>query len=194
MLQEIIWKFNKNWWYIVQMQVMTFGISCLQHAYISYISILEGGMCTFYGMTFCKQIWLTLRKQQMHYKVQSKLKQMSFELSANLIQLDSDMFGFSGRTWDTYMTRQKRYNFYVSFFTHSTKVMHCVKNVQIRSFTWSEYGKIRTRRNSLFRHFSRSDDLINITAQYQIGRYFQHSINFCRGNNIWNQTCPTTTF
>ena len=31
---------------------------------------------------------------------------------------------------------------------------HCVKSVQIRSFFWS--GKVRTRRNSLFGHFSRS--------------------------------------
>ena len=40
---------------------------------------------------------------------------------------------------------------------------HCVKSVQIRSFFWSvfscirtEYRKIRTRNNSVFRHFSRS--------------------------------------
>ena len=40
---------------------------------------------------------------------------------------------------------------------------HCVKNVQIRSFFWSlfsciwtEYRKIRTRKNTVFGHFSRS--------------------------------------
>ena len=39
---------------------------------------------------------------------------------------------------------------------------HCVKNVQIPNFIWSlfsriqsKYGKIRTRKNSAFRHFSR---------------------------------------
>ena len=57
---------------------------------------------------------------------------------------------------------------------------HCVKNVQIRRFFWSvfsciwaeygnllspstgkyEYRKIRSRKNSVFRHFSRSDVLI----------------------------------
>ena len=43
--------------------------------------------------------------------------------------------------------------------------MHCVKSVQIRGFTWSsfsriqsKFGKIRTRKNSVFGHFSRSDD------------------------------------
>ena len=51
--------------------------------------------------------------------------------------------------------------------------IHCVKSVQIRSFFWSlffrirpeykslriqpECGKIRTRKNSVFGHFSRSD-------------------------------------
>ena len=31
---------------------------------------------------------------------------------------------------------------------------HCVKGVQIRSLFWSEYQKIRTRKNSVFGHFS----------------------------------------
>ena len=41
---------------------------------------------------------------------------------------------------------------------------HCVKSVQIRSYFWSifsciriEYRKIRTRNNSVFGHFSRSE-------------------------------------
>ena len=41
---------------------------------------------------------------------------------------------------------------------------HCVKSVQIRIFFWSifyciwtEYRKIRTRKNSVFQHFSRSE-------------------------------------
>ena len=29
-------------------------------------------------------------------------------------------------------------------------ISHCVKNVQIRSFFWSEYRKIQTRKNSVF--------------------------------------------
>ena len=44
--------------------------------------------------------------------------------------------------------------------------MHCVKSVQIRSFFWSvfsrirtEYEKIRTRKNSVFGHISHSDGL-----------------------------------
>ena len=53
-----------------------------------------------------------------------------------------------------------------SFQTKLEKIMenprkvspgHCVKNVhQIRSFFWSEYSKIRTRKNSIFEHFSHS--------------------------------------
>ena len=37
---------------------------------------------------------------------------------------------------------------------------HCVKSIQTRSFFWSVFspnGKIQTRENSLFGHFSRSD-------------------------------------
>ena len=44
--------------------------------------------------------------------------------------------------------------------------IHCVKSVQIRSFFWSvfsriqpECGKIRTRKNSIFGHFSHSDSI-----------------------------------
>ena len=44
--------------------------------------------------------------------------------------------------------------------------IHCVKSVQIRSFFWSvfsciqsKYREIRTRKNSVFGHFSRSDML-----------------------------------
>ena len=33
---------------------------------------------------------------------------------------------------------------------------HCPKSVQIRSFFWSEYRNIRTRKNSAFGYFSRS--------------------------------------
>ena len=43
------------------------------------------------------------------------------------------------------------------------KKYHCVKNAQMQSYFWpvfsciqSEYSEIRTRNNSIFRHFSRS--------------------------------------
>ena len=46
--------------------------------------------------------------------------------------------------------------------------IHCVQGVQIRSFFWSvfsrirtECGKIRARKNSAFGHFSRSDCIAN---------------------------------
>ena len=42
--------------------------------------------------------------------------------------------------------------------------IHCVKSVQVQSFFWSvfyriqsEYGKIQTRKDSVFGHFSHSD-------------------------------------
>ena len=38
--------------------------------------------------------------------------------------------------------------------SHAT---HCVKKVQIRSYFWPEYRKIRTRNNAVFGNFSRSD-------------------------------------
>ena len=52
---------------------------------------------------------------------------------------------------------------------------HCVKSVQSRSIFWSlfsciqsEYRKIRIRKNSVFRHFSRS---ANIYQQYDVVDY-----------------------
>ena len=48
-------------------------------------------------------------------------------------------------------------------FKYREKNQHCVKSVQIRSYfciscIWSEYRKIRTRKNSVFGHFSRSEN------------------------------------
>ena len=34
-----------------------------------------------------------------------------------------------------------------------------MKSVQMRSYFWSEYRKIRTRNNSVFGHFSRCDKI-----------------------------------
>ena len=41
---------------------------------------------------------------------------------------------------------------------HFLLEIHLAKSVQIKSFFWSECGKIRTRKNSVFVHFSRSDN------------------------------------
>ena len=50
-----------------------------------------------------------------------------------------------------------------SFKQSEDIIEHCMKSVQIRSFSWSvfsrfrtEYGKIKTRKNSVFGHFSHS--------------------------------------
>ena len=54
---------------------------------------------------------------------------------------------------------------------------YCVKSVQIRSFFWSvfsriqsEYGKIRTGKNSVFGHFSRSVKLSSLYCGYVLER------------------------
>ena len=41
------------------------------------------------------------------------------------------------------------------------RLLHGVKSVQIRSYFWSGYRKIRTRNNSVFGHFSRSVSLLH---------------------------------
>ena len=42
----------------------------------------------------------------------------------------------------------------------------CVKSVEIRSFFWSECGKIRTRKKSVFGHFSRTEVFKKIVNDY----------------------------
>ena len=68
-------------------------------------------------------------------------------------------------------------------------IVYCVKSVQIRSFFWSvfnsiraECGKIRTRKNSVFGHFSRS-------GMEETSYFFDHLIlnlkNVCNGGTSW---------
>ena len=62
------------------------------------------------------------------------------------------------------------------------KNSHCVKSVQIRSFFWSvygvslciqsEYGKIRTRKKSVFGHFSHSVSLCSSIISVPISILF----------------------
>ena len=55
-------------------------------------------------------------------------------------------------------------NYNLKRLQQKSRKIHCLKSAQIRSFLWSlffyirtEYRKIRTRKNSVFGHFSRSD-------------------------------------
>ena len=48
---------------------------------------------------------------------------------------------------------------------------HCLKSVQIRSFCWIEYRKIRSRNNSVFGHFLRSDIYFSL-RHYRIDIFF----------------------
>ena len=66
-----------------------------------------------------------------------------------------------------------------------------MKSVQIRSYFWyifsciqSEYRKIRTRSNSVFRHFSRSDCLDKSTDNYALSIY---GYNIIRADHPFNQ-------
>ena len=52
----------------------------------------------------------------------------------------------------------------LSTMYHIVFLTHWVKSVQIRSFLWCKYRKIRTRKNSVFEHFSRSDNNIDLAA------------------------------
>ena len=60
--------------------------------------------------------------------------------------------------------RTKTKNQQAKSIFETTKQRHCVKSVQIRSYFWSvfsciqsEHRKIRTRNNSVFGHFSRTE-------------------------------------
>ena len=63
----------------------------------------------------------------------------------------------------------------------SLEKQYCVRSVQIRSFFWSEYTKIRTRKNSAFGHFSCSAvhfDWINTS------RFFSNDFE-CGSNHMY---------
>ena len=64
---------------------------------------------------------------------------------------------------------------------------HCVKNVQLRSFFWSEYRKIWARKNSIFvfGHFSLCKKIFNSLAILN----FHKSIHNC-----WNQLCGSMKY
>ena len=68
--------------------------------------------------------------------------------------------------------------------------MHCVKGVQIRSFCWSvfsriqsECGEIRTRKNSVFGHFSRSDGNTSLWSLSNLGAKSRCWISLIIGNS-----------
>ena len=62
----------------------------------------------------------------------------------------------------------------INLFLHLQK--HCMKSVQIQSYFWSEYKKIRTRNNSVFGHFSRSESQIYFGKGLQ-SRFNNHSLS-----------------
>ena len=58
-----------------------------------------------------------------------------------------------------YLWKPGGYMTIITLSLHENDRFHwfCVKSVEIRSFFWSECGKIRTRKKSVFGHFSRSE-------------------------------------
>ena len=75
------------------------------------------------------------------------------------------------------------------------KYLHYVKSVQIRRFyavnlrIQSEYGKIRTRKNSVFGHFSRSARIIRYSCSWYIFAFWNGNVF---GYLIW-ETDETST-
>ena len=77
---------------------------------------------------------------------------------------------------------------FIYFIFWGVLICHCVKSFQVRSYFWSvfscirtEYGKIRTRKNFVFAHFSRSVcnlNYINILALALSFRWMEVS-RFC---------------
>ena len=67
---------------------------------------------------------------------------------------------------------------------------HCMKSVQIQSFFWSafsciqtEYKKIRTRKYSVFGHFSRTEKLqVSLNCQYK-WRWWNWNRKLCNRNS-----------
>ena len=51
---------------------------------------------------------------------------------------------------------------------------HCVRSVQIWSFFWSKYGKIRTRKISVLGHFSRNNICLFKLFEFTLCYYFYY--------------------
>ena len=92
-------------------------------------------------------------------------------------------------------------NFWIMHVFFWLALRHCLKSVRIRSFSWSvfsciqsKYRKIRTRKSSVFGHFSRSECnkltkwKEKISFSLQIRRRF-FGIAFCWLEDVFFKTC-----
>ena len=82
--------------------------------------------------------------------------------------------------------------FFVQYFGNASSSSHYVNSVQRRSFFWSvfsriqfEYCKIRTRKSSVFGHFSRN--AIIVFKEILVGR-LMHSLIIVSFEQIWHPT------
>ena len=72
-----------------------------------------------------------------------------------------------------------------SLVWHITRILYCVKSVQIRSYFWSLFSRIRTRNNSVFGHFTRS--ATSASERYNSHKRFSIKIpqmEFCHKNKF----------
>ena len=123
--------------------------------------------CTFFSMWWC-----SVRKRF----IQNPVKNLSWRKPLSIFR----------------KTLSKLYLYLTGFWIHicetyrNTNIwsenLHCVKSVQIGSYFWSEYRKIRTRNNFVFEHFSRIN--LRIQSEYRKIRTINNSVfgHFSRVN------------
>ena len=70
-------------------------------------------------------------------------------ISENGLTLDQNSIKKTNQNW-----KLSKFDFWPKLNMRNS---HCVKSVQIRSFFWSEYRKIRIRKNFIFGHFLRNE-------------------------------------
>ena len=75
----------------------------------------------------------------------------------------------------------------------SCRVNHCVKSVQTRSFFWSVFSCIRTRKNSVFGHFSCSERLTRWKEQMYLWLSFSQHFRFPSVFGIYQQNTLLTS-
>ena len=68
-----------------------------------------------------------------------------------------------------------------------------MKCIQIRSFFWSECGKIQTRKNSVFRHFSHSVGKLSLDLRTRLRQNIERNLPYCKLKVIFKFKCRLNT-
>ena len=122
----------------------------LLHLIILKLILYRSGI---YSLYFCVRLILTLNFTEFVLRIA-----MPYICPKDLLSMA--LFKF----YDLKLIRVNNYFVFFKLFPIlKFKSLHCLKSIQIRSFFWSlfsriqtEYEKIRTRKNFVFGHFSRS--------------------------------------